>query len=56
MAIAKHNLKQRASIVRKSADVCLALIELEQAEVVLVSVTPIYMCARDKAITQLFTS
>ena len=54
MAIAKQNLKQRAGIVRKSADVCLALIELEQAEVVLVSVSPDHMqAASNKAITYL---
>ena len=35
-AIAKQNLKQRPGIIRKSTDVCLALIELEQAETVLV--------------------
>ena len=52
--IAKQNLKQRAGIVRKCADVCLALIELEQAEVVLVSVTPQHMqAAGDKVITHL---
>ena len=50
MAIAKQNLKQRAGIVRKSADVCLALIELELAEVVLVSVTPDHMQAASKKV------
>ena len=50
MAIAQQNLKQRAGIVRKSADVCLALIELEQAEVVLVSVTPNHMQAASKKV------
>ena len=54
MAIAKQNLKQRAGIVRKSADVCLALIELEQAKVVLVSVSPDHMqAASNNAITYL---
>ena len=54
MAIAKQNLKQRAGIVRKSAEVCLALIELEQAEVVLVSVTPTHMpAASEKVIIDL---
>ena len=54
MAIAKQNLKQRAGIVRKSADVCLALIELEQAEVVLVSVTATHMQAAGKQSTSTF--
>ncbi len=44
-AIAKQNLKQRPGIIRKSTDVCLALIELEQAETVLVSPASMAMLA-----------
>lgn len=49
-AIAKQNLKQRPGIVRKSTDVCLALIELEQAETVLVSPASMVILASYQAL------